>query len=393
MNEEKKRILEMVQDGKLSAQEAIILLEALEGEPTKGSSTSKPKEPKKESQAQPTTSLQKGTQEEQTSQDDQQTDERKEKEKTDSAENIYSQLESAGERLFDFVQTTFNKMKDFDFQFNQTVEIPHAFQQAGEQVERIDIDVANGPVRIKTWDQSEVRIECQAKVYRTEDREEARTYFLDHSLFKYENGLLVFGTQSKLMKVEAVIYIPEKMYKKISIRVFNGGVRGTNLQAESFVIKTTNGKADLTNIQGEKLDLDTVNGQVALVESQIEKVEAETVNGTIKAEGVYKDLSLQSLNGNIDCIVTKQAPNIIETKSVTGNIHVTLPDGIAIDGDVQSNVGNYKLQLNNIDIMHEKNEIIQKQVKFKRTGTDNEKAHLFANTKTGSVYIQEEEGQ
>ncbi|KRG11425.1 hypothetical protein ACA29_18225 [Lederbergia galactosidilytica] len=70
----------------------------------------------------------------------------------DSTETIYSQLEAAGERLFDFVQNTFNKMKDLDFQFNQTVEIPHTFQQAGEQVDRLDIDVANGPVRIKTWD-------------------------------------------------------------------------------------------------------------------------------------------------------------------------------------------------------------------------------------------------
>ncbi|KRG11426.1 hypothetical protein ACA29_18230 [Lederbergia galactosidilytica] len=243
------------------------------------------------------------------------------------------------------------------------------------------------------WDQPEIRIECQAKVYRTEDREEARTYFLDHSMFKFENGLLIFGTQSKLMKVEAVVYIPEKMYKKISIRVFNGGVRGTNLQAESFVIKTTNGKADLTNLQGEKLDLDTVNGQVVLVESELEKVEAETVNGTIKTEGVFKDLGLQSLNGNIDCIVTKQAPSIMETKSVTGNIHITLPYGVAIDGDAQSNVGNYKLQLNDIDIMHEKNEIIQKQVKFKRTGTGDERVHLLANTKTGSIYIRETEGQ
>ncbi|GIN56775.1 hypothetical protein J8TS2_10940 [Lederbergia ruris] len=391
MNEEKKRILELVQNGKLSAQEAIILLEALEEGSSKDSSTAKPKE--EESQVHTAPAIQTETQEEQTSHQEKQTEKDKEKETADTAETIYSQLEAAGERLFDFVQTTFNKMKDLDFQFTQTVEIPHTFQQAGEEVERIDIDVANGPVRIKTWDQPEVRIECQAKVYRTEDREEARTYFLDHSVFKFENGLLIFGTQSKLMKVEAVVYIPEKLYKKISIRVFTGGVRGTNLQAESFVVKTTNGKAELTNIRGEELDLDTVNGQVVLVESEIEKVEAETVNGTIKTEGVYKDLGLQSLNGNIDCIVTKQAPRIMETKSVTGNIHITLPNGVAIDGDVQSNVGNYKLQLNDVDIMHEKNEIIQKQVKFKRTGTSAETVHLVANTKTGSVYIREEEGQ
>ncbi|MCJ7840209.1 DUF4097 family beta strand repeat-containing protein [Lederbergia sp. NSJ-179] len=391
MNQEKKRILELVQNGKLSAQEAIILLEALEEEAVKEPSPTKQKLEEENTPVQSEQPFQSDGNKDSEQKKD--TNKTADKESMDSADSIYSQLENAGERLFDFVQNAFNKMKDLDFQFNQTVEIPHTFQQSGEHIDRIDIDVANGPVRIKTWDQPEIRIECQAKIYRTEDREEARNYFLDHSVFQYENGLLIFSTRSKMMKVDSVVYIPEKTYKKLSIRVFNGGVRGTNLQAETVIIKTTNGKVELTNVHGEKLDLDTVNGQVILAESKIEKVEAETVNGIIKVDGTYKDLGLQSLNGNIDCILTDEAPGVIETKSVTGNIHITLPRGIAIDGDVQSNVGNYNLQLNDIDIMHEKNEIIQKQVKFKRSGTGERRVHLFANTKTGSVYVREVAGQ
>ena len=75
----------------------------------------------------------------------------------------------------------------------------------------------------------------------------------------------------------------------------------------------------------------------------------------------------------------------IEAKVVTGNINLSLPAEATIDGDVRSNLGSYKLDIDGIDVLHEKKEIIQKQVQFKRTGSDEQVIHLLADTKTGSV--------
>ncbi|WP_062109184.1 DUF4097 family beta strand repeat-containing protein [Bacillus niameyensis] len=391
MNQEKKRILELVQNGKLSAQEAIILLEALEEEAPKQTAETNQEqgEEKQTSDAKEDSNTNDNTATDETSKDDT----NKKQETSSSSESIYTQLEHAGERLFDFVQNAFNKIKDIDFQFNQSVEIPHTFQQSASEAEKIDIDIANGPVKIKSWDQPEIRVECNAKVYRTDDREEARNYFLDHTVFNYENGLLVFGTQSKWMKVETILYIPKKTYNKISIRAFNGGVKGEQVHSDTLVVKTTNGKVELSNIQGESLDIDTVNGQIKLVDSTIEKVEAETVNGSIQVTGGYDDVELQSLNGNIDCKLLKLVPRNLGAKTITGNIDLTIPKDAGVDGEVRSNIGNYRLQLNDINIMHEKQEIIQKQVKFKRAGVNESILQLVADTKTGSVHVSETESE
>lgn len=391
MNQEKKRILELVQNGKLSAQEAIILLEALEEEAPKQTAETNQEqgEEKQTSDAKEDSNTNDNTATDETSKDDT----NKKQETSSSSESIYTQLEHAGERLFDFVQNAFNKIKDIDFQFNQSVEIPHTFQQSASEAEKIDIDIANGPVKIKSWDQPEIRVECNAKVYRTDDREEARNYFLDHTVFNYENGLLVFGTQSKWMKVETILYIPKKTYNKISIRAFNGGVKGEQVHSDTLVVKTTNGKVELSNIQGDSLDIDTVNGQIKLVDSTIEKVEAETVNGSIQVTGGYDDVELQSLNGNIDCKLLKLVPRNLGAKTITGNIDLTIPKDAGVDGEVRSNIGNYRLQLNDINIMHEKQEIIQKQVKFKRAGVNESILQLVADTKTGSVHVSETESE
>ena len=303
-------------------------------------------------------------------------------------DTFYSQLENAGERIFDFVSDALKKIKQVDLQFTQSVDVPHVFQQTDDEFDRIDVDIANGPVRLIAWDQPEVRVECQAKVYRSEDRESARTYFLENTVFSLQNGLLCFATQSKWMRVEATIYIPRKQYKKVTVRIFNGGLVGEKIQTDSLSVKTTNGKVEFSNLEGDKIDLETVNGQIKLTDSKATQLEAETVNGSIEVSGVCRNAVLQSFNGNITCTVPELGTNHIEAKAVTGNINLYLPEHATIDGDVRSNLGSYKLDIEGIDVLHEKKEIIQKQVKFKRTGSDDQVLHILADTKTGSVLVR-----
>jgi len=378
MNQERKRILEMVQNGKLSAQEAIILLEALESDLVDKAVSEQSAVSEVEDKVQTVDSEpNQGNKNEKS----------KEKHENQNEDSFYSQLENAGERIFDFVSNALRKIKHIDLQFNQSVEIPHIFQQADSDIGRIDVDVANGPVKIITWDQSEVRVECQAKVYRSEDREDAKKYFLENTIFSIDNGLFCFATQSKWMKIETVIYIPKKQYEMLKVRIFNGGLSGENLHCDKLSVKTTNGKIELSHVEGKNFLVETVNGQIKLENSNANQLEAETVNGTVEVSGIFDNVKLQSFNGNIACKLPELGTNHLEAKAVTGNINLTLPDSATIDGDVRSNLGNYKLDLDGIDVMHEKKEIIQKQVKFKRTGSDERVIHVLADTKTGSVFV------
>ncbi|GIN89156.1 hypothetical protein J6TS1_10910 [Siminovitchia terrae] len=387
MNQDRKRILEMVQEGKLSAQEAIVLLDALEGGDAEGTKE-EPSSLEEQWTEAPSTAESKAESNSGSTRGSTQNEQSKSKESGSGDDTFYSQIEQAGERIFDFVNTALRKIKDIDWQITQSVEVPHVFQQADEQIERIDIDIANGPVRIIAWEQQEVRVECQAKVYRVEDRDEGRSYFLDNTVFSQDNGMLCFATKSKWMRVETTVYIPKKIYKKIAVRVFTGEMTGELLETEHLIVKTTNGKVDLTGISGKKLDVDTVNGQIKVIDLNADRVEAETVNGAIDLSGFCKKVELKSFNGNIHCTLEHSGAEVIEAKAVTGNIYVNVPDTATIDGEVRSNLGSYKLDLEGINVLHEKKEVIQKQMKFKRSGSDDKTLYLEADTKTGSVFIR-----
>src|SRR5699024_4229688 len=202
--------------------------------------------------------------------------------------------------------------------------------------------------------------------------------------------LFCFSTQSKFMRVDTKIFLPNKEYKKLVVHIFNGSLTIEQLNSQLFIMKTTNGKIDLSQLHAKKIDINSVNGQIKLIDSYAdEDLEVETVNGAIHVTGLYKMIDLQAFNGNVQCEVPKVGTKRIDAKTVTGNVQIELPEAATIDGDIRSNLGNYKLEMDGIHVIREKKEVIQKQVLFKRTGSDENVLQLAADTKTGSILISQ----
>ncbi|MBL5767068.1 DUF4097 family beta strand repeat-containing protein [Heyndrickxia sporothermodurans] len=365
MQEERKKIIGMVKEGKLSTEEALILLDALENKSEKVPETNQAHQEKYQ--------------------------EKQQYSNEQTEDNYSSQFNDAKDKIMDFVNTAFKKIKDIDLNFNQSVDIPHVYQQANVTLTNIDIDVANGHVEIKAWDQPEVRVECQARVYRKDKRDEARAFFIDNSSFYLENGLLRFSTQSKWMKVDTIVYIPKNDYEKVSIRTFNGSVTGEGLSGVDLKAKTANGKIVLKNMKSDKLDAETVNGKIFVTDSIAGRFSAETMHGSIDVEGEYESIDLQTLNGNLSSVLNNEMTETLHLKAVSGNINVYLPSDVGIEGDCKSNLGNVKITLENIDVIEEKKEMVQKQVRFKRSSLTEKPIHIFAETRTGNIIVQNNE--
>ncbi|PFA67410.1 DUF4097 domain-containing protein [Bacillus sp. AFS015802] len=366
MNEERKRILDMLENGTISAQEAVALLEALDKTPN----SSKPKE----------------------------------KDFLDDFVSIF-QDEKKGEKdhsshtgnpkdkLLDFMNSALNKIKnfDFDFQWNQSVELSHVYQQPNTDFDKMDIDVANGKVELIPWDGEEVRVECDAKVYRTEDHEEARKQFMENTSFAIDGDTLYYSTQLKWMKVDSKLYIPKHQYKRISVRLFNGGLKADHLEVQDLRAKAANGKIHIDHLTTKKAEVETSNGAIFIFNAKADHVEAESINGKVQVEGDISYSDVQSLNGNIVCALTGEKADTVHAKTVTGNIDLFVPENINISGEAKSNFGSFKVELEGIDVLEEKNEVVQKSIRFSRKMDSLDKLHLFAETKAGSVLIKKHE--
>jgi DUF4097 and DUF4098 domain-containing protein YvlB len=364
MKEERKRILKMVEEGKLAVDEALTLLDELE----------KAQKTMEEKQEQIVNELSTAVQFEEAKKED----------------PFQAKYQSTKDKIFDFVDGALKKIKDLDFDLNfgQSVDISHIFQHGNADLKDVDIDVANGSVKLAAWDQPDVRIECQAKVYRVDNQDLARQNFLRDVIFSVENQKLRFMTQQKWMKVETIIYVPKAQYERVRIRMFNGAVTSEEMNVQDLRVKTANGKITVNRLNGQKAELETANGKIKMISSLFDDIEAETINGAIMLEGDFKRVETQSFNGNISYNVRGNRCEFLQAKATTGGIDLFVPEGAPVNGEFKTNLGGFNLNLVGVQVLEEKSEMIQKSLRFQSVNHPDKMVRIVADTKTGSISIQ-----
>jgi DUF4097 and DUF4098 domain-containing protein YvlB len=369
MKEERKRILKMVEEGKLTVDEALALLDEIQ----------KAEQATDEKQEQLAKELSTAFKFEEAKKED----------------PFQGKFQSTKEKVFEFVDSALKKIKDIDLDFNfgQSIEISHIFHHSDVYIKDMDIDVANGSIKLASWDQQDVRIECQAKVYRVDNQEQARQNFLKDIIFAIEGQKLRFITQQKWMKVEAVIYVPKAQYERIRVRMFNGPISGEDLNVTDFRVKTANGKINLDRLNGSRAEIETANGQIKINSSVFDDLEAETINGAIKVDGDFRKIETQTFNGNITFNLRGERGELIIAKGTTGSIDLFVPEGVPVNGELKTNLGGFNVKLEGIQILEEKTEMIQKLLRFESVQHPDKTLKVFADTKTGSITVHKSEGE
>ncbi|MBM6619030.1 DUF4097 domain-containing protein [Bacillus sp. RD4P76] len=365
MTEERKRILKMIEEGKLSAEQALPLLEALELDSQK----SEQKEEMLVHELSTHVNWDEGTHQ--------------------SKGKTYKTVKTS---VLDFLDQAVKKIKDFDLDFNfgSSMSVSHIFQHSDVYLTDIDIDVANGSIQMIPWNERDVRVECEAKVYQAQTEEEARRSFLQDVLFSIEGGKLKYSVQKKKMKVDAKIFVPEAQYDTISVRLFNGRIDGEGLRVKEFKAKTANGKITANRFETHKFEVETANGHITVGQLKSKKVEAETINGTINISGSYEKGDIQSFNGNVICTVDTSLCETLLIKSTTGNVDIIVPRNRHIQGELKSNVGSFRCDLTHLVKKEEKAEIVQKYLKFEANALESDQPlFIDGDTKTGSILIKE----
>jgi len=361
MQDEKKRILKLVEEGKITATEALSLLELLEEE--KKQNTEKEKEIVTDLS---TVVI---------------FDEEEKKE-----QDTKKKVASAKDMIFDFVDTVMTKAKELDLNFTKSTDVNHTFQHVYEPLKEIDIEVANGNVEIIEWEQNDIKVECEAKVYRTDDVTAARQTLLDEVTFKIKDEKLFFVVGQKWMRVNSKIFLPKIHFEKMRVRLFNGAIQGDTLNVDQLKVKTANGKIVLSNLTSLNADLETANGNIELANINIDKLECDTINGAVMSNGLFREGEFETFNGLISVENCGENVKLIKAKSASGAIKITVPQNLRVAGEAKSYLGGLDVNLNGIQIVEEKNEVVQKLMKFVNEQDAN--TSIYAESKTAGVSIQ-----
>lgn len=144
-----------------------------------------------------------------------------------------------------------------------------------------------------------------------------------------------FGPFSLMGMRRVTLYLPQEVMVRGRVRMSNGSLRMSGLRADGVHLETGNGRVVL-NAAGGRAVVEAGNGSVR-VTGPLEGLEASSANGAVDVEdGGSQEASyrLRSYNGRVRALLrpTPGWSALVEAESGVGPVHVRVP---GMDVDVQ----------------------------------------------------------
>jgi DUF4097 and DUF4098 domain-containing protein YvlB len=354
--EERKMILNMLNEGKISAEEAEKLLYALNDKKKTQISSLSPISLKKKA--------------------------------VNGATAV--KLPSSGYKVAKFFDRVVKRIKtvDFDLNFGPSEPVQYVFQDSHVMFQEMDIEVYNGSVTIVPWDRKDVQVECDAHVYKVPEGSSAKTKFRNETFYDCDATKMRFYSRNKHQKVNAVISVPRDSYEVIKITTFNGPVKISDCEAKILTVKTTVGAIAVNHCSGETVKATAANGSLTLKDCVYKDVEADTMNGPVRLTVDSSQVRSETINGSIYCRFASPVEGYASFKTVTGKIETEFPETLELDAVLKTIVGGFICDFDSIEVREEKKEVTRKFLSFiANKGTTWPPFKLEAEAKTGSVAV------
>lgn len=321
MKEERLLILSMLEEGKITVEEATQLLEALEekGESNYSSSSKS-----------------------------------KDKEQRDDKNKKFTHMtfEEIGLDIGNAISNMIDSLKDiggsFGFNINsETVTLDFEEDLSAIENPILDLKAVNGYINLNTWQKDHFSIKLTAQYKNGLINEHTEFY-----KFYTEGDRLVFApTLSKDISIKLDVFIPNKKYKEIILNTTNGKIQINDINFVKLNCITTNGSINANKIAGEEVYLSTRNGRIEALDISSEVIDLSTSNGRIvcnhgdinKATNVKLSTSNGSITSNINDLV-KGAYFDLDTSM--GSVTLDLPNMVSINKD-QGFSGNRRIIAHN----------------------------------------------
>lgn len=406
----------MLENGTITTDEALTLLEKLNGEQTTGQGTTgqgtteKSPTSSTNSEKEATSSKQGNNESTQENGQSEQAGQSSQSEKTgqsgqssqsgesgqsrqsmdDFLEDLRKDFTNVSDRFMQFMQTAVQTVKGFDIEspFGESILFSQTITKPMDKVDELLLDIDNGKITIHYTEEKEARAEFSVKAFNSESESKAKEDFLEKVLVVLDENKLRISSKMKMTKVNLELFIPQKEYEKIDVHLMNGAFQMNDADVKNAHIKTANGKIEVANLTCKTAEFETANGEIRLTGLNGDKLSAETLNGRVYIDGSLKEVEAQSLSGHVVVTTTNDEAQKIDAKSMSGSIEIYIPKNLSLKGEIESNMGRLDLQLDDVDRTAEQDYLLQKSIRFNKE-VDGKKTplHISGKAKTGSVLV------
>lgn len=416
MENERKRILELVKQGVISTEEALMLLENISKKEGKSAASENMR------QADRSEARQEEVEQEETGYDYSQgwntkdnpyrggeakktrprpesgsnkeekakLEREKQAKREETLKNVMSDLSQAGEKIGSFLGSAINQVKDMPFPFLTSTKLEREFVYHDTTLSILEFDVALGNIEFKPSENEDIRVKAAIKLFKEYPEEEAMKIFFDRTTLRVDEETLRFESKSKQIVTNLTVYLPRREYDYVSIKILNGNFHIDELIGRDLFAKTTNGNISVGTLQATLAEIESINGNVRVQNGKVRDVSLKTLNGNVAVKGEFYSSNLTTKNGNVRYQLENPNAVYLKAKAGAGNIEVIVPKESGLDGRVHTNLGKILLDVKDAEVLDSKTESVNKMMVFtKVSSTDSEALKVEAEATTGNVKIRD----
>jgi DUF4097 and DUF4098 domain-containing protein YvlB len=371
---ERKMILQMIEEGKITAEEGLALLEALEKtdqRESNGSSTNQQKEQREQFN-------------------------KLKDDLHDATERIIGSANKGASKLVDLFGKAMQKLQnidvDFDFDFSfGGVKVKETYELTSFEAKDLYFSTSNGSIRCRSWEKEFAQIDVTAQVNKVKDEDEAKEKLLKNIEQRRGNEQYSFFLKDKKgMRVALEIYLPIRVYEALRLETNNGSVRVQDLEVEKVAIETSNGSIRIHDIQGEHVEGKTSNGRIQYQDVDVQKSELKTSNGSIHALGRLQNLLCETTNGSIRIEQEQVEQSDIAATTSNGSVRIIYPQEISgVYGELKTKHGKLQCSLPHTKVLENIGQANQKSFTFEQG--EGKLHQVKVDSNTGSIHILERE--
>jgi DUF4097 and DUF4098 domain-containing protein YvlB len=328
MSEEKKLILEMLREGKISAEEAQKLLEAVGSDESRAES--RPRRPDRPPES-----------------------------------------HSVVGDIFDTIRTSLSNLSfNFDFGDSNRISLEERFTgHFAEGPVELELHSRNGSIKIESWNEPSYQLDIVKRV-RANTREEAEEIASAYQFAQASGSLLRAGdfeakAGGNRISVSMLLRLPRKH-----------GYHG--------LVKTMNGSIEAVGLDTGRLALSSMNGSIQLREVNADEISAQTVNGSLKLDGSLSSVQGSTTNGSVT-LVNMAVSSLNKVETVNGRIQIQLPvrGDIGYSVDARTTAGSIRTDHPALSVMRDERRTVGRRLEARSANWSS--AHHLIELKLKSV--------
>lgn len=276
--------------------------------------------------------------------------------------------------------------KEFNIPKLASQKFTHTIESPTTSATIVDVKVANGEVKFKTWDLPYVKIEGNYKLYGAFEEDTPLEIFENRSKVVFDEEKITFHIPNKRIYADLIIYLPRQEYDYISVQALNASIRLKDIQGKDFYLKSVNGDVLLKNITGTMVEIDSVNGTSKVIDCTLRDLISKKVAGKSVIKSDIVSSKITSVSGSIKVEATKATIKKMNASTVSGSISVQIDKDQEFEAKLSTALGKLDYESLQAEVINETKDTASKKVHLRKV-TEGAPVQINLSTTTGSVRL------